>query len=141
MLLHHPLERHAAASPRAEAVVCGSRRLSYAELEVLANRFAQVLRSRGLGRGDRVVVHLPNSVEAVGALFGVLKAGGVFVPVDPQVRPRKLAFLLADSGARFLLTADPEALAVVPRCPSLAAVLTVGDAGASTSSSRASPTA
>ena len=54
-------------------------------------------------RGDRVVIQLENSVEAVVALFGTLKAGGVFVLVNPTVKAAKLGYILADCEATVLI--------------------------------------
>ena len=83
--------------------MCGARRLSYAELDAMANRLANGLREHGLTRGDRVVVHLDNSVEAVVSLFAVLKAGGVCVPIDPRYPPARVALMLADAGPDVVL--------------------------------------
>lgn len=96
------LERAAAATPHKTALVCEAQRLGYGELDALADRCAQALRARGVRRGDRVVVWLPNSVEAVVAIFGVLKAGGVFVPVNETTKPDRLEYVLRNCRARVL---------------------------------------
>ncbi|MBN2217210.1 MAG: AMP-binding protein [Pirellulales bacterium] len=94
MLLHNFLEQTASRMPDKTALVRGGRRVTYGELESQANRLAHALRSLGVGRGDRVVLHLGNEPETVVAMFAVLKAGGAFVMVNPTAKPRKLALLL-----------------------------------------------
>jgi len=65
----------------------------------MANRVANALRAQGVQSGDRVAIHLANSVEAVVAIFGVLKAGATFVPINPTTKHEKLAFILNHCGA------------------------------------------
>ncbi|KTT47827.1 hypothetical protein SB11R_17910, partial [Pseudomonas oryzihabitans] len=72
-----------AAHPEREALCLEERRLSYAELDQAANRLAHHLRRRGIGRESRVGVAMLRSVEMVIALYGVLKAGAAYVPLDP----------------------------------------------------------
>src|SRR5512133_1566281 len=90
--------------PDKTALVDGSRRLSYRELDEQVSRFAQVLRARGLQRGDRVVIYAENCAEAVVAIFGTLRAGGVFSPVNPTTKADKLAFILGNCRAEVLVT-------------------------------------
>src|SRR4051812_11068079 len=85
------LSESARRFPDKTALVAGGSRTNYAELEEKANRFAHALRANGLRRGDRVVLFLANSTEAVVALFGTLKAGGVFTLVHPSTKAEKLA--------------------------------------------------
>lgn len=93
-LVHHFLEHSADRFPEKVALVCDRRRLTYAEIETQANRLAHALRARGMARGDRVAVWLPNSVEAVIAIFGVLKAGGIFVVLNTTTPAGKVARIL-----------------------------------------------
>ncbi|NJN55427.1 MAG: long-chain fatty acid--CoA ligase, partial [Anaerolineae bacterium] len=76
------LENSADRTPQKEALICGSDRLTYTQVDEMANRFANYLRANGIGRGDRVVLYLPNTVELVAGIFGTLKAGAVFVAVN-----------------------------------------------------------
>jgi long-chain acyl-CoA synthetase len=76
------------------------RRITYRELDDLSDRFAGGLVRRGLRAGDRVAVMLPNSPQYVVAAFGIWKAGGVLVQINPLYKGRDLAFNLKDSGAR-----------------------------------------
>jgi len=103
MLLHHVLEASAERHPEKIALVFGEERLSYAELDARADDAAQQLRDFGVRAGDRVATWLENSVEAVVAIFAALKAGAAFVPLNPQTRPPKVAFILRDCGARVLV--------------------------------------
>lgn len=105
-LLHDFLEVTARRLPDKAALVCGSRRWSYREIDDLANRLARSLALGGLRRGDRVVIFLGNTIEAVVALFAVLKADGVFVLVNRTTKARKLAYILQDSSAAWLIADD-----------------------------------
>lgn len=97
------LERAAARTPDKIALVCDGERLSYRQLDELANRLANVLVARGVERGDRVVLWCPNSVELVVAIFATLKAGGVFVPVNATTKPDQLAHVVADCAAKAIV--------------------------------------
>lgn len=87
-----------------DAVVMDGRRLSYAALEDGANRLARSLAAHGVRRGDRVGLWLPKSPEAVVALWGILKAGAAYVPVDPGAPPARLGFIARDGGIAGLVT-------------------------------------
>ncbi len=78
------LEDAAKRFPDKTALVCGERRLRYAELEAESNRLAHGLIDLGVERGDRVAVYLDNSVEAVVSIFAVLKAGAVVHDGQPD---------------------------------------------------------
>lgn len=93
----------AARAPESAAVRLGDASLTYAELDEASARLAALLRERGLERGDRVGVMLPNVLEFPVAYYGVLRAGGVVVPMNVLLKRREIAFYLGDSGARLLL--------------------------------------
>jgi long-chain acyl-CoA synthetase len=102
------LEHGARRTPEKIALIAGAERRSYRELDDQANRLAHTLRAAGVERGDRVVISRGNSIEAVVAIFAVLKAGAVFVVINPQTRADRVAGLLADSGAKaFVATTQP----------------------------------
>ena len=103
MQLESFLEQSARLRPDKTALVCGSRRWTYAELETACNRLAAALVAQGIERGDRVAIHLDNSFEAVAAIFASLKASAVFVMVNPTTKPDKLAYLLNNSRAKALV--------------------------------------
>ena len=77
--------------------------LSYAELDDRSARLATLLREKGIERGDRVGVMLPNVLEFPIAYYGVLRAGAVVVPMNVLLKRREIAFYLEDSGAELLL--------------------------------------
>jgi amino acid adenylation domain-containing protein len=102
--VEHFLEDSARRFPDKIALVCGDRRLTYRQIDERCNRLARGLIDAGVRRGDRVAIYLQNSVEAVLAIFAALKAGGVFMVVNPTTKPAKLAFILNDSRATALVT-------------------------------------
>ncbi len=93
-------ERHA----ERDAVVMGSRRLSYAALEEVSNRLARSLAAHGIRRGDRVALWLPKSPEAVATLYGIMKAGAAYVPVDPWAPPARMAWIARNCEVAGLVT-------------------------------------
>ncbi len=113
MLVQEFLERSAERLPDKTCLVCDGQRLTYAEVDAQANRLAHALREAGFRRGDRAVIYLPNCVEAVVAIFGVLKAGGVFVVANAATKEAKLAYMVSNCGAVALITgARQQALAL-----------------------------
>jgi amino acid adenylation domain-containing protein len=98
------LEQSAARTPEKTAVVCGKTRLTYGEIEASANRLAHRLIGHGVKRGDRVAISVENSTEAVISLFATLKAGGVFVFVNPMTKEDKLVWILNNCRAAALIT-------------------------------------
>jgi len=99
MQLESFLENSAARFPDKTALVCGKQRLTYTELEQQCNRLAHALMAEGIERGDRVGVYLDNSVEAVVSVFAILKAGAVFMMVNPTTKADKFAYILNNSRA------------------------------------------
>ncbi|HZI20304.1 MAG TPA: amino acid adenylation domain-containing protein [Pyrinomonadaceae bacterium] len=104
--IHRLVEEQAARTPDATALVYGSSALTYAELDRRANRLARRLRELGVGREARVGVMLERSFELVVSLLAVLKAGGAYLPLDPQYPPERLSFMLEDGGAGVLITSE-----------------------------------
>ncbi|HEX7840787.1 MAG TPA: amino acid adenylation domain-containing protein [Kofleriaceae bacterium] len=95
---HQLFERQARATPDALAVVTRTERVTYAELDLRANRLAHHLGGMGVRRGSRVGLCLERSVDAVVAIYGVLKAGAAYVPIDPDYPPDRVALMIEDSG-------------------------------------------
>lgn len=108
-LLPQLVTRAAAARPDSPAVVMDGVTLTYGELEARSNRFARSLVSHGVRRGDRVGLWLPKSPEAVVALYGVMKAGAAYVPVDPHAPPARLAYIARDCAVAGLVTTSDRA--------------------------------
>ncbi|WP_080716261.1 non-ribosomal peptide synthetase [Xanthomonas arboricola] len=89
------------------AIECGAETVSYAELNMRANRIAHALRTRGVRPEQRVALFLRRSVDMVAALLGVLKAGAAYVPLDPGLPPQRLAYMLADAAPACVLSHSP----------------------------------
>jgi amino acid adenylation domain-containing protein len=128
-LVHHFLEQSADQYGAKTALVCGAQRLTYLQVEQQANQAANALRARGIQRGDRVALFMPNSAELVCALFAVLKAGAVFVIINPTTKTDKLAYILNNCQARALISGVAQstaANAMRSLVPSLTLSVTVG---------------
>jgi long-chain acyl-CoA synthetase len=120
MLVNEFLERTAAKTPDKEALIFKQQRLTYLELDNFANALGNALHELGLQKLDspgerllhkqmlryrpRVAIYLENSVEAVISIFGILKAGGIFLLINPQTKASKLEYILNDCQVRFLIT-------------------------------------
>jgi amino acid adenylation domain-containing protein len=103
-LLHHLLERAAKLHGGRTAVVDGERSITYEDLEDLSNRLGGLLVELGVEPGDRVGLYLEKSLEAMVAIYAVLKAGAAYVPLDPAAPTSRLGYIAADCGVRVLLT-------------------------------------
>jgi amino acid adenylation domain-containing protein len=103
-LLQQLLTRSTALYPEKTAVWARKRSLSYRELDERSTQLAHLLQRRGLKKGDRVGIFFPKCVESLVCMFGVLKAGGVYVPLDPQAPGERIAYIIANCGIRVLLT-------------------------------------
>ena len=102
-LIHELFEEQAARTPDKIAVVLGARQLSYAELNSRANQLAHYLRRRGVKPGVFVGISLERSPEVIIAIFGILKAGGTYIPLDPGYPPNRLASMVEQARASFLI--------------------------------------
>ncbi len=103
-LLHEIVHGHARTRPESVAVAYGTRSLSYAELDRDADRIADRLRALGVGPETVVAICAGRGPDLVRAIVGVLKAGGAYLPMDPEYPRERLEFMLRDSGAAVLLT-------------------------------------
>jgi long-chain acyl-CoA synthetase len=88
------------------AVIEDGKSVTYKELAQMASGFASFLSSRGIGKGDRVAVFLPNSIELIAAIFGTALSGSVSVPIDSTFKEQEVGFYLKHSGAALLATSD-----------------------------------
>jgi amino acid adenylation domain-containing protein len=102
--LHEKFERQVARSPDAIAVLFEDRQLTFAELNARANKLAHYLRKAGVDREAPVAVFMERSIDMIVGLLGVLKAGGVWVPLDVSYPKERIAYVLENSKARVVLT-------------------------------------
>jgi long-chain acyl-CoA synthetase len=93
------IEHHARVHPDREAIVSGSARLTYVELDAAARRVAGALAALGVNAGDRVALSCPNTPHFPIAYFGILKTGAAVVPLNVLLKPREIAQHLRDSAA------------------------------------------
>jgi amino acid adenylation domain-containing protein/non-ribosomal peptide synthase protein (TIGR01720 family)/FkbM family methyltransferase len=104
--LHQMFEAQVARAPDALALCFGDTRLSYSELDHRANQLAWHLRSLGVGPEVRVALRTERSPELVLGILGILKAGGVYVPMDPGLPSKRLELILRSTAPRVLLTQE-----------------------------------
>ncbi|MEO8425431.1 MAG: amino acid adenylation domain-containing protein [Actinomycetota bacterium] len=113
-LLHELMQRSAGRDPSHEAVRCAGRTLNYGELNAASNAIAQALIAAGVERGDRVAVYMTKRVEAIAGIYGVLKAGAAYVPLDPKAPVSRVALVANDCAIAAMLTTPDLAAKVVP---------------------------
>ncbi|PYC22571.1 non-ribosomal peptide synthetase [Aquipseudomonas alcaligenes] len=105
-LLPELIAEQARLRPEAIALVHGAERISFSELEDRANRLAQLLAARGVRPESRVGVSLQRGNTMIVAMLAVLKAGGAFVPLDPDYPRERLSYMVEDSGLKWLITSS-----------------------------------
>jgi amino acid adenylation domain-containing protein len=105
MALHDILEASVTAHGTRPAVIegGGEGRMDYASLGRLSDRLRDRLASENLVRGSRVGIYLRKSAESVASIFGILKAGAAYVPVDPSAPPSRNAYVHCDCGAEWVI--------------------------------------
>jgi len=104
MLVNEFLEKTTKRFPEKVSLVYKKKRITYSEIEKSANSLANALINNDLQKQDRVAIYLENSVESVISIFGILKASGVFVIINPQVKSKKLKYILNDCQVKILIT-------------------------------------
>ena len=130
-LLQSLVLESAARTPERTALRLLDATLSYSELEQRSNQVAHVLYDFGVRRGDRVGIYSPKSLEAVISLYGILKAGAAYVPLDPLAPAERVAMIIRDCGLRGLCTSavmSEHLPAVVARAAGLAWTLGISTA-------------
>ncbi len=112
-LLHEIFESRVDANPTNIAVECGTRRISYLDLDRRANQLSHLLRSRGIGAGSTVAILLPRSELVYVAVLGILKSGAAYVPIDPDYPAERVCNILSDAKPAAIITSAELAL----KCP------------------------
>ena len=103
-LLHQLLEKNASLYPDKQAVIYKAQSITYRELDEVSNQLAHVLGRQGIQSGDRVGLCLGKSIEAVVAVFGILKAGAVYVPLDPSAPNKRIVQMMKNCEMHGLIT-------------------------------------
>ena len=130
-LLHQFIQDSAHRKPDATALIHRKDSMSYGDLNRSIQQCAEGLIQSDLNRGDRVGVYLPKQMETVISLFGTSLAGGVFVPINPLLKPPQVAHIIKDCDVRILITSSSRAELLgetLKACPSICAIVIVDDA-------------
>lgn len=124
--VHDFLAQTARRTPDKTAIIASGRSITFGELDRNSDVLAAALQARGVTRGDRVGIFLDNTIELVTSVFATLKAGGVFVNVNPTTKADKLLYLLNDCGVRVLIAqaaVGAVVAAAAPEAPHVAACI------------------
>lgn len=120
--VHQLVSHYAVNAPNSLAAQCGASSLTYAELELRANRLARLLQSKGVGPDVVVGIYLNRSLAMLVAALATFKAGGAYLPLDPSSPTERLRFLLDDARAAVLVTGQCLAPTLSPRAESIVIV-------------------
>jgi len=104
--LQEILTKTAKQYPDKQAVIAGSASITYQELEAVSHQLAYVLNREGVEKGDLVGICLPKSIEAIAAIFGILKAGAVYVPLNPSAPQKWLESAIANCQMKALIVTE-----------------------------------
>lgn len=129
-LIHQLISQQAAHVPNSVALLFKDDQLSYAELQHQIDLVSNGLMALGLEPDDRIATYLPKLPQTVFSLFGAAHAGGVFVPVNPLLKPKQVAYILDDCDVKVLITSTQrlQSLGEILRCcPKLQTVVVVED--------------
>jgi acyl-CoA ligase (AMP-forming) (exosortase A-associated) len=130
-LLHQIISESSRRTPDAPALQLKAQTLDYAALDALVASTASGLRGLGIGRDHRVAVYLPKQFETVATMFGSMAVGGVFVPVNPVLKPEQVGHILRDCATSVLVTSADRAMALAETlsdCPALTHLVITGKA-------------
>lgn len=103
-LLNHSIERSAKRFPKKEAFKCLNKSITYQELDEKTNQLALYLIKVGVSKGDRVGIYLNRCLESAIAVYGILKAGAAYVPLNPGAPPAHTSFVIDDCGIEHIVT-------------------------------------
>ena len=103
ILFHQAFERQADLDGEKTALIATDRTLTYRELDAAMNRIANGLKERGFGRGDKAAILLNRDSRLLTAMYGVMKAGGAYIPCDPDYPEDRIRQITEDSGASVII--------------------------------------
>lgn len=103
---HGAFELQADEKPEATALIATDRTLTFAELDAEANRIANALRQKGIGRGNKVVILLPRDSRLIVSIYGVMKSGAAYIPCDPEYPVERIRLITEDSDAKLIITTE-----------------------------------
>ena len=131
VLLHDLLTESVGRAADRTAIVDGERSFTYGDLDRASAQIAAAIAHDGAQRGDRIGILLPKSFHECAAIFAVSRAGGVFIPINPVLKPQQIAHILKDSEARCLVTSSAEARKLIDGAGPLPGlqIITVDDLG------------
>lgn len=103
-LLQQLLENSARRHPDKQAVVYKDSVITYRDLDIASNQLGWALRNAGIEKGDRVGICLNKSIEEIVVIYGILKAGAAYVPIDPASPPQRIAYFIENCTSKALVT-------------------------------------
>jgi amino acid adenylation domain-containing protein len=115
--VHQLFAEQVALRPEAEAVVFGTERLTYSELDQRSNQVAQFLVSRGICAEDRVGIFMNRCADLIVAMLGILKAGGAYTPIDPDYPAERLKFIAEDTSVKYVFSKSDVTAALPTTAP------------------------
>jgi amino acid adenylation domain-containing protein len=116
-LLQHFITDNAAKYPHRAAVIYKNSTITYADLEKQSNQLAQGLIKMGVAHEDRVGIYMNRGIDAIVSIFGVLKAGATYVPIDPLCPPERLNYIITKCAMHFVLTIATKVKAIARAFP------------------------
>src|ERR1700722_12646000 len=122
MTLTAGLSRSRTRNPEKLAMIFGERSWTYAEFDELTNNVASNLLAAGLEPGDRIAFHLLNGPELALGYCGCLKAGGIVVPINPQLKGPEIDYILRHSGSACYIGQPDLYTEAAKSCPAFAAL-------------------
>jgi amino acid adenylation domain-containing protein len=105
-LLNHLLSENGVKYPDKEAIIFKDQTITYAELEDESNKLAHYFSTIGVEKGERIGIYMNRSILSIVGVFGILKAGGTYVPVDPMCPPNRLSYIIGKCKIKYLLTSQ-----------------------------------
>jgi amino acid adenylation domain-containing protein len=103
VLLHKYLEKNSNLYAHKTAIKCMDQSITYLQLDILSNQIAHSLLRQGIIPGDTVGIYLPKSIEAIAAIFGILKAGAVYVPIDSDSPLERVSYIMSDCSIKTIV--------------------------------------